>query len=326
MPVTDIVADETNLTLTVTADFPHPVHRVWQAYADPRQLERFWGPPTYPATFTEWDHRVGGRALYHMTGPRGDRSYARWDFLEIDPERRFEVTDSFADEHGTPVPGMPAMRMTFVFEPTEEGTRMTCTSVLGSLEGLRKVIEMGVIEGTRLAMGQIDAVLAGLPQWFRGQGTRLELLTDTLVRITRAVDVPRGLVWRAHNDPELMTQWMLGPDGWSMTTCQVATEVGQGYRFGWTPGPGVEGQPFGFEGELLLSDEPLRAVTSERMTGTDGPTTVNDLTLAEEDGVTVITTLIEYPDAVTRDMILGTGMVDGMEACYARMETLLAAT
>lgn len=111
-----------------------------------------------------------------------------------------------------------------------------------------------------------------------------------------------------------------------MTTCQVATEVGQGYRFGWTLGPGVEGRPFGFEGDLLLSDEPLRAVTSERMAGTDGPTTVNDLTLAEEDGVTVITTVIEYPDAVTRDMILGTGMVDGMEACYARMETLLAAT
>jgi uncharacterized protein YndB with AHSA1/START domain len=324
MPVTDIITDENNLSLTIIADFPHPVARVWQAYTDPRQLERFWGPPTYAATFTEWDHRVGGRALYHMTGPRGEKSYARWDFLEIEPERSFAVADFFADETGTPTPGMPTMRMDFVFEPTAEGTRLTAGSAFDSREALRTVLQMGVVEGTSLAMGQIDGVLAGVRERYAGRGAEEEILTDTLVRITRAIDAPAAVVWRAQNDPELIPQWMLGPDGWSMTACETPAGVGQPYRFAWAPDPGVEGEPFGFEGELLLSREPVRAVTTERMAGTGGPTTVNDLTLFEEDGATLITTVIEYPDAATRDMILGTGMVQGMEASYVRLERLLA--
>lgn len=323
MPVTDVITDEKNLTLTVIADFAHPVSRVWRAYTDPRQLEQFWGPPTYPATFTEWDHRVGGRALYAMTGPSGEKSYGRWDFLEIDPEHSFTVDDRFADENGEPAAGMPAMRMRLAFEPSGEGTRMTSTSTFTSLEALQTVLEMGVVEGTRLAMGQIDAVLAGLREWFAGKGTRLEVLTDTLVRITRVIEAPRTVVWRAQSDPQLITQWMLGPDGWSMTACDAPAEVGGTYRFAWAPDPGVEGEPFGFDGEVLLLAEPVRAVITERMSGTDGPTTTNDLTLTEEDGLTLITTLITYPDAATRDMILGTGMVDGMEMSYARLEGLL---
>ncbi|AXE39503.1 SRPBCC family protein [Acidipropionibacterium virtanenii] len=323
MPVTDIITDEKNLTLTVIADFAHPVSRVWRAYADPRQLERFWGPPTYPATFTEWDHRVGGRALYHMNGPAGEKSYARWDFVEIEPERSFTVDDLFTDEHGDPAPGMPVMRMRFAFEATDQGTRMTTTSDFASLEALQTVLEMGVVEGTRLAMGQIDAVLAGLREWFAGKGTRMEVLTDTLVRVTRAIAAPRSVIWRAQTDPVLIRQWMLGPDGWSMTICEVTTEVGRSSHFGWAPDPGVEGEPFGFDDQLLFLDEPFRIVTAGRMTGVEGPTVTNDLTLTEEDGVTLLTTVMEFPDAATRDMILGTGMVDGMEMSYARLENLL---
>ena len=86
------------------------------------------------------------------------------------------------------------------------------------------------------------------------------------------------------------------------------------------------GESFGFDGETLLSEPPFRAVTTEHMTGTDYPSTTNDMTLYEEDGVTLLTLVIEYPDKDTRDMILATGMTDGMEASYARLEkTVLAA-
>lgn len=323
MPVTDVITDEKNLTLTVIADFAHPVSRVWNAYTDPRQLERFWGPPT------RWSHsvkvagKVGGRALYHMNGPAGEKSYARWDFVSIEPERSFTVDDCFADESGEPAPGMPVMRMRFAFEATDQGTRMTTTSDFSSLEALQTVLEMGVVEGTRLAMGQIDAVLAGLREWFAGKGTRMEVLTDTMVRITRVIEAPRTVVWRAQTDPALIPQWMLGPDGWSMTTFDAPAEAGGTYRFAWAPDPGVEGEPFGFDGEVLLLEEPFRAVTTERMTGMDGPTTTNDLTLTEEDGLTLLTTVITYPDVATRDMILGTGVVEGMEMSYARLEEVL---
>lgn len=324
MPVTDVITDADTLTMTVTADFAAPIDRVWNAYSDPRQLERFWGPPGWPATFAAWDHTVGGRAVYTMNGPRGEKSTGTWEFLAIDEPRGFEVLDAFADDDGTPLDSFPAQRMTFRFEPTADGTRMVTTSHFDSVEALEQVVEMGQVEGLKLAMAQLDAVLQDLRDYAQGKGTRVELLDDTHVRITRLVEGPRELVWRAHFEPDLIRQWMLGPDGWEMTECVVATEVGQSYRNSWAPVGDTEGEPFGFEGEALLIDAPRRAVTTERMQGM--PTeTLNDLTLYEEDGATLVTVLIEYPDKDTRDMILATGMAEGMEASFARLERQLLA-
>ena len=67
--------------MTVVAQFAAPVARVWAAYADPRQLERFWGPPTWPAKFVRHDFVVGGRSEYHMTGPDGQQSRGFFEFL-----------------------------------------------------------------------------------------------------------------------------------------------------------------------------------------------------------------------------------------------------
>ncbi|WP_194763103.1 SRPBCC family protein [Microbacterium sp. UFMG61] len=319
MPVTDVVTDAENLTMTVVADLAAPIERVWDAYTDPRQLERFWGPPGWPATFTAWDHTVGGKANYTMNGPRGEKASGTWEFLRIDSPHSFEVLDAFADEDGTPDANLPSMRMVFTFESTAEGTRMVNTSHFATAEALEQVVAMGAVEGTTLAMSQLDAVLQDLRDYAQGKGTRVELLDDVHVRITRLVEGPRDLVWKAHNDPELMKKWLLGPDGWEMTECVVATEVGQTYRNSWAPVGNTEGQPFGFEGEALLIDAPRRSVQTERMIGMPVET-LNDLNLYEEDGATLITLYIEYPDKETRDMILATGMADGMETSYARLE------
>jgi len=319
MPVTDVTTDAENLTMTVVADFAAPIERVWSAYSDPRQLERFWGPPGWPATFTAWDHTVGGRAVYSMNGPRGEKSSGSWEFVSIDAPNGFEVIDSFVDEAGKPLDGFPAQRMSFAFEPTADGTRMVTTSHFDSVDALEQVVEMGQVEGIRMAMAQLDSVLQDLRDYAQGKGTRVELLDDTHVRITRLVEGPRELVWRAHFEPELIRKWMLGPDGWEMTECVAATEVGQSYRNSWAPVGDTEGQPFGFEGEALLIDAPRRAVSTERMQGMPVET-LNDLNLYEEDGATLVTLLIEYPDKETRDMILATGMADGMESSFARLE------
>jgi uncharacterized protein YndB with AHSA1/START domain len=319
MPVTDVVTDAENLTMTVVADLAAPIERVWDAYTDPRQLERFWGPPGWPATFTAWDHTVGGKANYTMNGPRGEKASGTWEFLRIDAPHSFEVLDAFADEDGTPDADLPSMRMVFTFESTAEGTRMVNTSHFATAEALEQVVAMGAVEGTTLAMSQLDAVLQDLRDYAQGKGTRVELLDDVHVRITRLVEGPRDLVWKAHNEPELMKKWLLGPDGWEMTECVVATEVGQTYRNSWAPVGDTEGQPFGFEGEALLIDAPRRSVQTERMIGMPVET-LNDLNLYEEDGATLITLYIEYPDKETRDMILATGMADGMETSYARLE------
>jgi uncharacterized protein YndB with AHSA1/START domain len=323
MPVTDVTTDAEALTMTLTAEFDAPVERLWKAFTDPRQLERFWGPPGWPATFPEFDFTVGGRARYFMTSPKGEKSWGSWEFLSIDEPSGFSVLDSFADENGQPVGGMPSMRMVFSFEPTATGSRMTNTSHFTSAEALEQVVAMGAVEGARLALGQLDRVLQSLRDYAQGKGTRTEILDDQHVRITRLIEGPRDLVWRAHHEPELMKQWLLGPDGWRMSVCEVDPRVGGTYRYAWEPEAGIEGEAFGFDGETLLIEPTRRSVTTEHMTGTDFPSTLNDLNLEEEDGVTLLTLLIEYPDAQTRDMVLATGMTDGMEASYARLEGVL---
>lgn len=324
MPVTDVTTDPEALTMTLTADFAAPVERLWEAFTEPRQLERFWGPPGYPATFTEFDLTAGGRARYHMTSPKGEEYHGVWEFLEIDGPRTFTALDSFADEDGMLLAEMPTSRMVFAFTQTPTGSRLVNTTYFDSAEALEKVVAMGAVEGSTMAINQLDRVLEGLRAYSAGKGTQTEILDDTHVRITRLIEGPIDLVWRAHQEPELMQQWLLGPDGWRMSVCEIDPSVGGKYQYQWEPLEGTEGETFGFDGETVLSEAPRRAVTTEHMTGTEFPSTLNDLNLYEEDGATLITLLIEYPDKETRDIVLATGMTDGMEASYGRLEGVLA--
>lgn len=325
MPVTSVESDVEALTMTLVADFPVGVERLWAVFTDPRQLERFWGPPGWPATFTSFAFEAGGRARYEMRSAGGEIARGSWEFVAIDAPRGFEVVDSFVDENGDPIEGMPAMRMTFAFDETPSGSRLTNITYFDSLDGLEQVLAMGAVEGATLAMNQLDAMLVGLREFAQGKGTQLEILDDQHVRITRLIEGPRELVWRAHTDPGLMRRWMLGPDGWRMSVSEVDVSVGGTYRIAWEPEEGTEGEPFGFDGETLLIDEPRRIVQTEHMTGTDYPSTTNDLSFYEEDGATLVTLLIEYPDADTRDAVLATGMVDGMEQSFERMERVVIA-
>lgn len=323
MPVTDVSTDPEALTMTLTAEFAAPAERVFRAFTDPRQLERFWGPPGYPATFTAFDLSVGGLAGYHMTSPQGEKYHGGWEFVEIDAPRSFTVLDYFADAEGRRDETMPGSRNTFAFEDTATGSRMVNTTYHSSVEALEQMIAMGAVEGSRMAFDQLDRVLEGLRSYAQGKGTPTEILDDQHVRITRLIDGPRELVWRAHTDPELMKKWLLGPDGWRMSVCEFEPVAGTSYRYAWEPVEETAGEAFGFDGEILVVEDRRRLANTEHMTGTDYPSTLNDLSLEEDDGATLITTLIEYPDAQTRDMVLATGMTEGMETSYARLEGML---
>jgi uncharacterized protein YndB with AHSA1/START domain len=326
MPVTSVTTDPEALTMTLVGDFPVAVERLWEAFADPRRLERFWGPPGYPATFGTYDLRPGGVAHYWMTSPLGERFYGRWDFEEVEAPRLIVVRDAFADAQGEVDTSVPTGRMTLTFESTATGSRFTAVSASPTAEALEQVLAMGQVEGMTQAIGQLDAVLADLREYALGKGTQTEIVDDTHVRITRAFEAPRHLIWRAHTEPELMKRWLLGPDGWEMTVCENDLVVGGAYRNAWAPVGETAGEPFGFEGENLVIEPERRMVTTERMTGAPFPANINDLTLDEADGVTLMTLLITYPDVQQRDMILATGMTDGMEASYARLEREVLAT
>ena len=155
MPLTSVTKDAEALTLTVVGDYPVPQQRLWDAFADPRQLERFWGPPTMPATFTRHDMKVGGRAEYFLTGPKGEKWCGSWTFTMVNPISSFEAQDG---EDNAEDENMPSS-MKFAFEATPTGSRMTCVTMFSSVRAMEQSIP-GMEEGLRSAMGQLDAVLA----------------------------------------------------------------------------------------------------------------------------------------------------------------------
>jgi uncharacterized protein YndB with AHSA1/START domain len=161
MTVTAVRKDPQRLTLTVEAEFDASADRIWQLWADPRKLERWWGPPTYPATFTTHDLAPGSRVEYLMTGPAGDQPRGYWDVLEVEPPRHILFRDGFANADGTPNTDMPITTIRVGIEEVAQGrTRMSIESVFPSAEAMEQVLAMGTEEGLTQAVSQIDAILA----------------------------------------------------------------------------------------------------------------------------------------------------------------------
>jgi uncharacterized protein YndB with AHSA1/START domain len=161
MTVTNIQKDVNALTLTVTSRFTASSARLWQIWADPRQLEQWWGPPTFPATVVEHDFRAGGKVIYFMTSPEGDKYHGWWKITHVDVETRLEFEDGFGDDTGAPDPHMPVTTTIMTLTSVgEEVTEMTSTTQFGSLEALDQLIDMGMIEGLVSALGQVTHLLS----------------------------------------------------------------------------------------------------------------------------------------------------------------------
>ena len=161
MTLTETRRDTEALTLTVDSEFDASAQRVWQLWSDPHQLERWWGPPSYPATVDSHDLRPGGRVAYHMTGPSGDQPRGYWDVLETNPPHSLAFRNGFANADGSPNSDMPTNMMRVLIERTgDERTRMSIETTFPSREAMEQLMAMGMEEGLNEAVGQIDTILA----------------------------------------------------------------------------------------------------------------------------------------------------------------------
>lgn len=160
MTVTSVRQDTERLTMTIDTHLAASPERAWQLWSDPRQLERWWGPPTHPATVTDHDLSTGGRVAYHMTGPDGEQYHGWWRVIDVDPPKSLEFDDGFADAEGEPNPDMPSTTTHVTLEADGNGTLMRITTHFPSLEAMEQVLAMGAAEGMQQALGQIDAILA----------------------------------------------------------------------------------------------------------------------------------------------------------------------
>ncbi len=163
MTVINSTKDPAALTLTVVAEFDVAPGRVWEVWEDPRKLERWWGPPTFPATFTRHDFVVGGESRYYMTGPAGETPRGWWRMEVLDKPHRLEFANGLAGDDGEPAPGVEPMPGCVTFEAVDGGTRMTAVVQFVDVDQMETMLGMGMQEGMSLAMGQIDALLSPAP-------------------------------------------------------------------------------------------------------------------------------------------------------------------
>ena len=159
--VTSIDRDFERLTLTMVVEVMASVERCWRLWADPRQLERWWGPPAFPAKVDIHDLQPGGRVTYAMTGPAGESYPGYWQVIKVDPPHLLVVQDGYSYPDGTPNPELPVtlMRVNIIAVSPISST-MTITSEFTSEESFQQVLQMGVEEGMLAAISQIEAILA----------------------------------------------------------------------------------------------------------------------------------------------------------------------
>ena len=160
MSVTSVETDYDNLTIAVVTDFDAPIDQVWELWSDPRKLERWWGPPGYPATFEKHELTPGGQVTFSLAGPEGDTTRGMWRVTAVDPPTSLEFTDAFADEDGTPTADSPIIKVTVHLIERDGGTRMVMRSAFESREDMARMVNMGMAEGLQQSASQIDALLA----------------------------------------------------------------------------------------------------------------------------------------------------------------------
>jgi uncharacterized protein YndB with AHSA1/START domain len=157
----------------------------------------------------------------------------------------------------------------------------------------------------------------------------VSLPSDTEVRVSRSFHAPRQLVWRAHTEPKLVTQWMLGPPGWSMPVCDMDVRPGGKYRWRWRSDE--NGQEFGFFGTFTEVEAPAKLSHDEffdpgdvgSSMPVDKPAIIRT-SFSEKNGVTTLVTLMDFGTKAGRDAAVSTGMTDGMEMGYERLDTMFA--
>ena len=160
MSIISVEKDIDGLSLTLVAEFAATIERVWQLWADPRQLERWWGPPGHPATVEEHDLAVGGAVTYLMTGPGGETSRGWWQVTSVAPPGSLEFTDGWADQDGKPKTDLPTTAVQVRLTEQDGRTRMELRFTFDSGEYMEQLERWGAFELIPQSVGQMDALLA----------------------------------------------------------------------------------------------------------------------------------------------------------------------
>jgi uncharacterized protein YndB with AHSA1/START domain len=159
MTVVSVDTDHEHLTVTVIAEFDASVERVWELWTDARKLERWWGPPSYPATFETHDLVPGGQVRYLMTSPEGEQHAGIWRVTAVDPPVWLQFDDIMANADWEPIADLPVTHVSIRLIEGDGGTRMVMRSKFESRNDLERWLSTGTREGQEQAIAQMDELL-----------------------------------------------------------------------------------------------------------------------------------------------------------------------
>ena len=145
--------------MIITRKFNAPLALVWRTWTEAELLNRWWAPKPWKTETKSMDFSVGGRWLYSMNGPDGEKHWCKADYSMISTPDMFQATDAFCDEQGRELPDLPSMQWNVSFSPAESSTEVTVTITYPTQEIMRKIVEMGFKEGFTMAHSNLDALL-----------------------------------------------------------------------------------------------------------------------------------------------------------------------
>jgi uncharacterized protein YndB with AHSA1/START domain len=151
--------DTANKKIRVVKDLDADINKVWSAYKDRNKLDQWWAPKPWRAETKELDFKEGGRWLYSMNGPKGERQWSRFDFEKIDAPNQFTGTDAFTDKNGTRDKSMPSIHWSNSFEKNGGGTRLTVELIFDKEEDMKKILDTGFEQGFQMGLENLDELL-----------------------------------------------------------------------------------------------------------------------------------------------------------------------
>jgi uncharacterized protein YndB with AHSA1/START domain len=150
------------LELVMERFFMAPRELVFSAYTEPEHIKNWWGPNGWMTTNYQMDVRPGGIWHYCMRSPEGDEAWGKAVYQEITAPERLVYIDNFSDENGNDAEGFPSMKITVEFIEEENGTRLANRTLFDSEEDLKKVMDMGMVEGMTETLDRLEQYLNGM--------------------------------------------------------------------------------------------------------------------------------------------------------------------
>jgi len=309
------------LTINFERTFNAPRELVFQAWTESKHLRHWWGPNDWILPISEMDFRPSGSWRYCMKGPDGTESWGHTYYREISVPDRISLVDTFVDADDKQLQGMPTLITTVEFIDLGGKTKVKSIVETATEAETQQLLGFGMEQGMAESNDRLDAYLASLQEGSSANKTTLTTPSDREITMTRVMNAPRELVFKAHTDPKLFSQW------WGLrnnTTIIDKMDVRPGGLWRVVQRD-KEGNENAFRGEYRQIVYPERLVQTFEWEGLPGHIVIDDMRLDDlGGGRTRLTTTSTFASKEDRDGMLSSGMESGANESWDQLEELLA--